>query len=42
VGEPVTVTWWPTWSASLTVVLRKSQLLPSSLVMENWSDWPPF
>jgi hypothetical protein len=23
VGEPVTVTWWPTWSASLTVLLRR-------------------
>src|SRR6202521_1999603 len=42
VGEPVTVTWWPTWSESLTVLLRKSQLLPSSPVMENSSGWSPF
>src|SRR6202162_3325336 len=41
-GEPVTVTWWPTCSSSLTLLLRRPQLFPSSPMIENSFGSSPF
>src|ERR1035441_9358781 len=39
---PVTVTLWPRWSSSLTVLLRRPHTLPSSPAMENSPASSPF
>src|ERR1700675_1552765 len=39
---PATVTLWPRWSSSLTVLLRRPHTLPSSPAMENSPTSSPF